>query len=158
MKVSRRHKDIIKLHIYNYMIYVLELSFLIPLISYPSPRPLLFWFKNRHIWSYLTNIEVFEMGYGQDWSTKTAVDSTYFDVFWFKFWCILWIFGQVAFVIFAEFASCLAMAIFMDSLASQSLDQRTAALSNVLVFQNLGTALGSAIYALTLLPFQAETD
>ena len=59
-------------------------------------------------------------------------------------------------MIFAEFASCLAMAIFMDSLASQSLDQRTAALSNVLVFQNLGTALGSAIYALTLLPFRPK--
>lgn len=61
-------------------------------------------------------------------------------------------------VIFAEFASCLAMAIFTDSLASRSLDQRTAAFANVQVFQNLGTALGSAIYALTLLSFQAETD
>lgn len=66
---------------------------------------------------------------------------------------------QVAFVIFAEFASCLAMAIFTDSLASQSLDQRTAAFANVQVFQNLGMALGSAIYALTLLSFQApEAD
>ena len=80
------------------------------------------------------------------------------DAFWFKFWCILWIFGQVAFVIFAEFASCLAMAIFTDSLASRSLDQRTAAFANVQVFQNLGTALGSAIYGFTLLSFQAETD
>lgn len=65
---------------------------------------------------------------------------------------------QVAFVIFAEFASCLAMAIFTDSLASQSLDQRTAAFANVQVFQNLGTALGSAIYALTLLSFQVPED
>ena len=59
-------------------------------------------------------------------------------------------------MIFAEFASCLAMAIFTDSLASQSLDQRTAAFANLHVFQNLGTALGSAIYALTLLAFQAQ--
>ncbi|CAL1142338.1 unnamed protein product, partial [Cladocopium goreaui] len=65
---------------------------------------------------------------------------------------------QVAFVIFAEFASCLAMAIFTDSLASRSLDQRTAAFANVQVFQNLGTAAGSATYALTLLSFQAPED
>ncbi|OLP95317.1 Argininosuccinate lyase 2 [Symbiodinium microadriaticum] len=58
---------------------------------------------------------------------------------------------QVAFVIFAEFASCLAMAIFADSLSAASSNLRTAAFANVQVFQNLGTAVGSGAFSLFLL-------
>ena len=58
---------------------------------------------------------------------------------------------QVAFVIFAEFASCLAMAIFADSLSAASSNQRTAAFAKLQVVQNLGTALGSGAFSLFLL-------
>ena len=59
-------------------------------------------------------------------------------------------------MIFAEFASCLAMAIFADSLSAASSNLRTAAFANVQVFQNLGTAVGSGAFSLFLLSQDAS--
>ncbi|CAE7846851.1 ddaF [Symbiodinium necroappetens] len=65
---------------------------------------------------------------------------------------------QVAFVIFVEFASCLAMAIFANSLSAASSNLRTAAFANVQIFQNLGTAVGSGAFSLFLLFQGPETQ